>query len=109
MPGMFDGFRKHDYGIAREAGGVQKTALFCLTNKDTGNIPINIHDFNLALDLGTQAVILKIIPKKWSEILTMNQAMKLMEETEQAEGTDYKLISMRSVIELLTGKDMYAY
>jgi hypothetical protein len=90
----------HDIGIVyRDAdkkvseGG----AIFCMTNKETDNVPVNIENFRIASDMNLDFLILRNPTKNLSERIPMEKARILVESARQPAGADYKLVSFSSV------------
>jgi len=74
------------------------TALLCMTRmRNTDRIPINIADFQQAIQFEIDWVILSIVPLNWIKRISMDQAVHLMEHARQFDGADYKLISKSDV------------
>jgi hypothetical protein len=91
---------RHDIGVCYKDEDKKEPnggALFCLTREHTGNIPVNIADFNNARLMGLTWLILRIEPSNWTQRVSMEKAIRLMETARQLDGADYKLISRWSV------------
>lgn len=91
---------RHDIGICYKDEARKEPdggALLCLTKEQTGNIPVNLADFNNARLLGLSWLILRIEPSNWIQRVSMETAVKLLASARQPDGADYKLISRWSV------------
>jgi hypothetical protein len=91
---------RHDIGICYKDDNRKEPdggALYCMTRENTGNIPVNIADFNNARLMGIDSIILRIEPQNWTKRIPMSMAIELMAHARQLDGADYKLVSRYSI------------